>query len=51
MKKDKSSGPNVVSYEMFSSEVCVRELHGVVNGLLMGQNMPVMEEEHSCSFV
>ena len=40
MKKGKSSCPNEVSCEMFSNEVCVRELCGVVNGLLMGENMP-----------
>ena len=40
MKKGKSSSPNEVSCEMFSNEVCVRELYGVANGLLMGENMP-----------
>ena len=41
MKRGKSSGPSKMSCEMFSNEVCVRELCGVVNGLLMGENMPV----------
>ena len=36
-KKGKSSGPSEVSYEMFSNEVCIRELCGVVNALLMGE--------------
>ena len=26
---------------MFSNEVCAKELCGVVNGLLIGENMPV----------
>ena len=26
--------------EMFSNDVCVRELCGVANGLLIGENMP-----------
>ena len=51
MKKGKSSGPSEVSFEMFSNEVCVRELCGEANGLLMGENMPVVEEEHGCSLV
>ena len=29
-----------VSCEMFSNEVCVRELCGIANSLLMGENMP-----------
>ena len=40
MMKVKSSGPNEVLCEMFSNEVCVKELCGVVNGLLMGGSMP-----------
>ena len=36
MKKGKSSGPSEVTCEMFSNDVCVRELCGVANGLLMG---------------
>ena len=40
MKKDKSSGPSKVSCEMFSNDMCVRELCGVANGLLMGESMP-----------
>ena len=40
MKKGKSSGPGKVSCEMFSNEVCVRELCGIANGLLMEENMP-----------
>ena len=40
MKKSKSSGPSKVSCEMFSNEVCVKELCGVTTGLLMGENMP-----------
>ena len=40
MKKGKSSGTSEVSCEIFSNEVCVRQLCGVVNGLLMGENMP-----------
>ena len=40
MMKVKSSGPNEVLCEMFSNEVCVKELCGVANGLLMGENMP-----------
>ena len=40
MMKDKSSGPSKVSCQMFSDEVCVRELCGVANDLLMGGNMP-----------
>ena len=39
MKKGKSSGASKVSCEMFSNDVCVRELCGVANGLLMGANM------------
>ena len=39
MKKGKSFGPNEVSCEMFSNEVCVKELCGVANDLLMGENM------------
>ena len=38
--KGKSSGPSKVSCEMFSNEVCVRELCRVANPLLMGKNMP-----------
>ena len=49
MKKGKSSGFSEMSCEMFLNEVCVRQLCGVANGLLMGENMPVMEEEHGCS--
>ena len=33
MKKGKSSGPSEVTCEMFSNDVCVRELCGVANGL------------------
>ena len=40
MKKGKSSGPSEVMYEMFSNDVCVTKLCGVVNGLLLGENMP-----------
>ena len=40
MKKGKSSGPSEVTCEMFSNDVCVRELCGVANGLLMGEGMP-----------
>ena len=36
MKKGKSSGE--VTCEMFSNDVCVRELCGVANGLLMGES-------------
>ena len=36
MKKGKSSGPS----EMFSNEVCAKELCRLVNGLLTGENMP-----------
>ena len=35
MKKDKSSGPSEVTCEMFSNDVCVRELCGVAIGFLM----------------
>ena len=48
MKKGKSSGPSEVTCEMFSNDVCVRELCGVAYGLLMGESM---EEEHGCSLV
>ena len=55
MKKGKSLGPSEVTCEMFSNDVCVRELCGVANGLLsgllMGEYARVMEEEHSCSLV
>ena len=37
LKKGKSSGPSEVAYEMFLNDVCVRELRGVANGLLMGR--------------
>ena len=40
MKKGKSSGPSEVTYEMFSNDVCVRELCRVANGLLMGESVP-----------
>ena len=40
MKKGNSSGPSEVSCEMFSNEVCVRELCGIANGLLIGESMP-----------
>ena len=40
MKKGKSSGPSEVTCEMFANDVCVRELCGVANGLLMGDSMP-----------
>ena len=40
MKKGKSSGPSEVTCEMFLNDVCVRELCGVANGLLMGESMP-----------
>ena len=33
-------GKSEVSCEMFSNEVCVKELCGVLNGLLIGKNMP-----------
>ena len=39
MKKGKSSGPSEVTCEMFSNDVCVSELCGVANGLLMGESM------------
>ena len=51
MKKGKSSGPSEVSCEMFSNEVCVRELCGVANGLLMGRICQSHGEEHGCSLV
>ena len=53
MKNGESSGPSDVLCEMFSNEVCVcvRELCGLVNGLLMEENMPVMKEEYGCSLV
>ena len=35
-----SSGPSEVSCEIFLNDICVRELCGVVNGLLMGGSMP-----------
>ena len=38
MEKGKSSGPSEVTCEMFSNDVCVRELCGVANGLLMGES-------------
>ena len=37
MKKGKSPGPSEVTCEMFSNDVCIRELCGVANGLLMGE--------------
>ena len=40
MKKGKSPGPNEVTCEMFLNDVCVRELCGVANSLLMGESMP-----------
>ena len=40
MKKGKSSGPSEVTCEMFSNDICVRELCEVANGLLMGESMP-----------
>ena len=40
MKKGKSSGPSEVSCEMFLNDICVRELCGVANGLLMEGSMP-----------
>ena len=40
MKKGKSSSPSEVTCEMFSNDVCVRELCRVPNGLLMGEGMP-----------
>ena len=40
MKKGKSSGSSELTGEMFSNDVCVRELCGVENGLLMGESMP-----------
>ena len=40
MKKGKSSGPSEVSCEMLLNDICVRELCGVANGLLMGENVP-----------
>ena len=40
MKKGKSSGPNKVLCEMFSNDMCLRELCRVPNGLLMGESMP-----------
>ena len=39
-EEGKSSGPSEVTCEMFSNDVCVRELCGVANGLLMGESMP-----------
>ena len=40
IKKGKSSSPSEVSCEMFLNDMCVRELCGVVNGLLMAECMP-----------
>ena len=40
MKKGTSFGPSEVTCEMFSNDVCARELCGVANGLLMGESMP-----------
>ena len=40
MKKGKSSGLSKVTCEMFSNNVCLRELCRVANGLLMGESMP-----------
>ena len=40
MKKGKSSSPSKVSCEMFSNDICVKELCGVANDLLMGESMP-----------
>ena len=40
MKKGKTSRPSEVTCEMFLNDVCVRELCGVANGLLMGESMP-----------
>ena len=51
MKKGKSSGPSEVTCEMFSNDVCVRELCGVANGLLMGEYARVVDAEHGCSLV
>ena len=39
MKKDKSYGPSEVSCEMFSNDMCVKELSGVANDLLMKEIM------------
>ena len=36
----KSSGPSEGTCKMFLNDVCVRELCGVANGLLMGESMP-----------
>ena len=40
VKKGKSPGPSEVTCEMFSNDVCARELCRVANGLLMGESMP-----------
>ena len=40
MKKGKSSGSSKVACEMFLNDICVRQLCGVANGLLMGESMP-----------
>ena len=34
-EESKSSGSSEVSCEMFSNEVCVKELCGILNGLLI----------------
>ena len=40
LKKGKSSGPSEVTCEIFSNDLCVRELCGMANGLLIGESMP-----------
>ena len=40
MKKGKSFGPSEVTCEMFSNDVCVKELCGVANSLLMVERIP-----------
>ena len=40
MKKGKAAGPSEVSCEMFLNDVHIKEMCGIVSGLLMGENMP-----------
>ena len=40
MKKGKLSGTSEVTSEISWNDVCLRELCGVANGLLMGESMP-----------
>ena len=44
MKKGKSSGPSEISCEMFLNDMCVRELCGVTNDLLMVESMPELRQ-------